>query len=205
MIEIEAVEVRTRRQTLLPATTLTLRPGERRLWSAPPGDAHPALALVVGGRMRPSRGHVLLDGRDDVAALRHAVALVDTPLVSEPDSALHVGTVVGEELALAGRPAGPRDVSSWLAEHGVPSRHLLFGELEPLTRTRVLAELAAAGPRVQHLVITLPDRHGGEPAAWWALASELAERGYGVLVQSTDTTARVLAAGLVAEPHLELL
>lgn len=205
MIELDGVEVRTRRQTMLTATSLTLLPGERRLWAAPPGDAHAALALVVGGRMRPTAGAVRIDGRADTAALRHAVALVDTPLVSEPDTALHVGTVVGEELALAGHAAGPRDVSAWLAEHGVPSRHLLFGELEPLTRTRVLAELAAASPRVRHLVITLPDRHGGEPAAWWSLADDLAGRGYGVLVQSTDITARVLAAGLVTTPTLELL
>ncbi len=81
--------------------------------------------------------------------------------MSEPDDTLPVGTVVGEELALAGLPAGARAVSAWLAGHGVPSRHVIFGELAPLTRTRVLAELAAARPHVHHLVLTLPERHGG--------------------------------------------
>lgn len=205
MIDVDAVEVRTRRQTLLGPTSLVLREGERRLWSAPPGDAHAALALVLGGRMRPSSGQVRLDGVASPEALRHAVALVDTPRVSEPDDALPVGTVVGEELALAGQAAGPRDVSAWLAEHGVESRHRQYGELDPGTRTRVLAELAATGPRVRFLVLTLPERHGGDPTDLWSLAGDLADRGYGVLLQSTDITARVLAAGLTTTPHLELL
>lgn len=205
MIDVDEVEVRTRRQTLLAPTSLVLRAGERRLWTAPPGDAHAALALVLGGRMRPSSGRVRLDGLERPAALRHAVALVDTPRVTEADDALPVGTVVGEELALAGHAAGPRDVSAWLAGHGVASRHRHVGELDGLTRTRVLAELAATAPRVRALVLTLPERHGADPVAVWSLAGDLADRGYAVLLQTTDVTARVLAAGLTTTPHLELL
>jgi len=54
-------------------------------------------------------------------------------------------------------------------------------------------------------VLTLPERHGGDPAGWWALAAELADREHGVLVQTTTATARVLAAGLTSNPLLELL
>jgi len=205
MIHADQVAVAGRRGTLLEPTTLTLRTGERHLVMAEPGHSHSALALVLAGRMRPTSGRMTLDGVADEAALRHVVALVDTPGVSEPDDALPVGTVVGEELALAGLPAGARAVSAWLAGHGVPSRHVLFGELAPLTRTRVLAELAAARPHVHYLVLTLPERHGGDPTGWWALAAELADREHGVLVQTTTATARVLAAGLTSNPHLELL
>ena len=205
MIHADQVAVSGRRGALLEPTSLTLRTGERHLVTAEPGPGHSALALVLAGRMRPTSGRVTIDGAADDAALRHAVALVDTPGDSEPDDALPVGTVVGEELALAGLPAGPRAVSSWLEGHGVPSRHVHFGELAPLTRTRVLAELAAARPQVRYLVLTLPERHGGDPAGWWDLAAELADRDHGVLVQTTTTTARVLAAGLTSNPHLELL
>lgn len=205
MIHADQVAVVGRRGPLLEPTTLTMRTGERHLVTAEPGQGHSALALVLAGRMRPTSGQVTIDGTADEAALRHAVALVDTPGVSEPDDALPVGTVVGEELALAGLPAGARAVTAWLAGHGVPSRHVLFGELAPLTRTRVLAELAAARPHVHYLVLTLPERHGGDPAGWWALAAELADREHGVLVQTTTATARVLAAGLTANPLLELL
>ena len=205
MIHADQVAVSGRRGVLLEPTSLTLHTGERHLVTAEPGPSHSALALVLAGRMRPTSGLVTIDGAADDATLRHVVALVDTPGVSEPDDALPVGTVVGEELALAGLAAGPRAVSSWLEGHGVPSRHVHFGELEPLTRTRVLAELAAARPQVRYLVLTLPERHGGDPAGWWDLAAELADRDHGVLVQTTTVTARVLAAGLVSNPLLELM
>ena len=186
MIHADQVAISGRRGVLLEPTSLTLHTGERHLVTAEPGPSHSALALVLAGRMRPTSGRVTIDGAAD-------------------EDALPVGTVVGEELALAGLPAGPRAVSSWLEGHGVPSRHVHFGELEPLTRTRVLAELAAARPQVRYLVLTLPERHGGDPAGWWDLAAELADRDHGVLVQTTTTTARVLAAGLTSNPHLELL
>lgn len=213
MIQADHVTVSGRRGVLLAPTSLSLDVGERLVVSDEPGPAHSALALVLAGRMRPTSGRVTLDGHedparlrhDDPARLRHAVALVDTPGVSEPDDALPVGTVVGEELALAELAAGPRAVSAWLDSHGVASRHQLFGELAPLTRTRVLAELAAARQHVHYLVLTLPERHGGDPALWWALAGDLADREHGVLVQTTPSTARVLAAGLTSSPHLELL
>ncbi len=35
---------------------------------------------------------------------------------------------------------------------------------------------------MEGLVLVSPDRHGGEPAAWWDLAEEYASRGYAVLV-----------------------
>ncbi len=205
MIHADQVSVIGRRGVLLAPTSVTIDIGERHLVSAEPGPAHSALALVLAGRMQPTSGTVRIDGIGDTASLRRAVALVDTPGVSEPDDALPVGTVVGEELALAGMSAGPRAVSAWLEGHGVPSRRLHFGEIAPLVRTRVLAELAAARPHVHYVVLTLPERHGGDAAGWWELAAELADRDHGVLLQTTPPTARVLAAGLASNPHLELL
>ncbi|MBB3665390.1 energy-coupling factor transporter ATP-binding protein EcfA2, partial [Prauserella sediminis] len=46
-------------------------------------------------------------------AVAARVAVVDAPGVSEPDDALPLRVVVGEELALAGRPANKAAVSRW--------------------------------------------------------------------------------------------
>lgn len=211
MIHAHAVEVLTRRGTLLEPTTLELRPGTPTLLPVAPQPGHAALPLVLAGRLAPTGGRVELDGRDDPALRRHAVALVDVPSVNEPDAGLPVGTVVGEELALAEQPASPAAVSRWLEGHGVGSRHLLFSELDPDLRTRVLAELAVARPHVRYAVLAEPERHGGDPAAWWSLAHDLADRGLGVLVTVTRPTALAFESGafdrlaVVDDHQLELL
>jgi len=46
---------------------------------------------------------------------------------------------------------------------------------------------------VQALVITSPDRHGGDPLGWSAVAADLAERGYAVLVIAGEAAARAVA------------
>ena len=103
---------------LLRPTTLRIGPGEFALVAGDPGDGHTALGLALSGRLRPSTGSVLLDGRDAAAELRAKVALVDAPEVNEPEAALTLRTVVGEELAMIGRRGGRKAVADWLVEHG---------------------------------------------------------------------------------------
>src|SRR5690606_2214819 len=59
-----------------------------------------------------------------------------------------------------------------------------------------LAVLAAENPDVQFVVMTLPDRHGGEASGWWETARTLAASGLGVLVQCTRSSARDLGVDL---------
>jgi len=201
-LALDAVRVEGRRAPLLEAVSLRLATGECVLVAGDPGQGHTALALVATGRIAPFQGTVTLvddEGRPvpSPATLRAVTAVVDLPGVSEPDDVLTVATVVAESLALARRSALPGAASRWLAERGLTERagermDDLFGPV----RTALLAALATERERVRFLVLTLPDRHGGEPAGWWDVARTLATAGYGVLVQCTRSSARDLGAVL---------
>ncbi|CAH0194815.1 hypothetical protein SRABI128_01598 [Microbacterium sp. Bi128] len=56
----------------------------------------------------------------------------------------------------------------------------------------MLLELAALRRGVEGLVLVAPDRHGGEPGAWWRIAEEFAERGYAVLVIAGEASRTTL-------------
>ncbi|BDZ45270.1 hypothetical protein [Naasia aerilata] len=149
------------------------------------------LSLVVSGRMTPTAGSVLLDGRADAATLRTAVALVDTPIVAEPAADLPLGVVIREELAFARHPA--RDARELLEaldarDYAKAPIRLLPGAL----RTRLLAETAAARPGVRALVLTSPERHGGSPDDLAATIAGLAARGFAVLTVTTPATRELL-------------
>ena len=184
------VRVDARPLPLLEPTSLTVRSGERLLVAGEPGHGHTALALALGGRLRVDAGAVELDGRRSGRLLRRSVALVDVPGVSEPDSVLPLASVVAEELAMAGLPTRHGAVGGFLAARGM--EHLASFPLEavpPAARVRVLAEIAAQRPGVLALVLTVPDRFGGDPRGWWGLAAELAAVGYAVVVTCTDASA----------------
>jgi ABC-type hemin transport system ATPase subunit len=178
---------------LLPATSIAVSRGELRAAVGDPGHGHTALALALAGRLRLDAGTVELTGRNGAAALQAAVALVDVPGVSEPDAALPLATSVAEGLAIAGRRAGRTAVRHWLAARDLA--HLARRRMEDVPvpdRTRVLADLAAERPRVNFLVLTLPERHGGAPGGWLPHLRALADREYGVLVTVSPTTAPLL-------------
>ncbi len=159
----------------------------------------PMLAsLVAGGRLVPDRGTVLIDGREDTAALRAAVALVDTPVVAEPGASIPVASVVREELMFAGLPSSRAAVDRLLTDLGASAwRRAPMVDLPPDLRIRLLLELAARRPGVRALVLTAPERHGGTTAGWVALAHEFAERGVAVLV----FTGHAAAAAATARPE----
>jgi hypothetical protein len=193
--------VHARPLPLLEPTSLAVRSGERLLVAGEPGHGHTALALALGGRLKVDGGFVELDGSRSGRALRRAVALVDVPGVSEPDPALPLGTVVAEELAMADLPTRHGAVRDYLDERGLG--HLAGTPLEavaPGARLRVLAGIAAQRPGVLAVVVTVPDRFGGDPAHWWGLAGELADTGLAVVVTCTDASALQLTSAPWAHP-----
>lgn len=191
--------VDARPRPLLDPTDVLVAQGHRLLVSGEPGHGHTALALALGGRLRADAGTVVLDGVAGDERLRRAVALVDVPGVSEPDGVLPLRTVVGEELATAGLPAGRAAVADLLAADGLADLARTPMEALPAaTRTAVLARLAAGRPGVRVLVLTVPDRFGGRPQAWWEQAGSLALAGFAVVVTCTSTSAHLLdVAGLL--------
>ncbi|MFE4464515.1 hypothetical protein ACFRCR_05265 [Oerskovia sp. NPDC056781] len=201
-IAMDDVQVEGRRAPMLEATTLTLASGECVLLAGEPGHGHTALALVATGRLAPFTGTVTLVGDDgttttETADLRRVTAVVDVPGISEPDEALTVGDVVAEELSLAGQRSLPGHAKKWLDAHDLLDRRGdRVDELHGTLRTALLTSLASERADVRFLVLTLPDRHGGEPSGWWAVAESLAALGYGVLVQCTRSSARDLGADL---------
>jgi ABC-2 type transport system ATP-binding protein len=194
-ITADAVSVGSGPAAELPPTSVEFGPDAPAVLALETDRRPTVLSLVVSGRMKPTAGTVLLEGRPDAALLRARVALVDTPIVAEPAADLPVGTVVREELALAGLPASrAADLLRLVgaAEYAKAPLRLLPGAL----RTRLLAETAAARPGVLALVLTSPERHGGDPAELAAIVNGLAERGFAVLTLTTPATQELLTRDL---------
>jgi hypothetical protein len=147
-------------------------------------EGAPTLAsLIAGGRMTPETGRVLLDGRDDPSRIRELFALVDTPTVAEPFADLTVLTVVQEELALADQ-RGNRDNARLLLEAiGLPEHEeTRIKALPTEARLRILSELAVLRPGIRGLILTSPERHGGDTETWFRVVQDLSDRGFTVLV-----------------------
>ena len=192
-LEANGISVRGPHAQMLGATSLRVADHQLVLLAGYPGAGHVAASLGLSGRLKPDTGQVRLDGTADAALLRRRVAVVDAPGITEPDDALPVQTVVGEELAMAGRKAGRKAVRVWLDEHEA-AEHIgkRFEHLPVAARTRLLAELTVARPEVKVVILTLPDRHGGDPQEWYGVGRDLAARGYGVIITCADTSARLL-------------
>jgi ABC-2 type transport system ATP-binding protein len=187
---------------VLPPVSARFAPGAPTLLETEGGNRPTVLSLVASGRMKLDAGsvtavHLDADGQErplKPAELRRAVALIDTPLVADHSDDVSVASVVKEELALArshrraDRPAAYSDRNS-------------FGTLSATDRVSLLIDLALRRPDVEALVITSPERHGGDPARWWRLVRETAARGIAVLVVTDHAT----VAHLRALPHPEPL
>ncbi|SEQ46229.1 hypothetical protein SAMN05216188_103112 [Lentzea xinjiangensis] len=181
---------------LLRPTSLVVKPGELTLVAGEPGSGHTALGLALSGRMKLSTGTV----SPDAWTLRRRVVLVDAPGVTEPEEALSLAAVVGEELAMNGMPSGKKAVHDWLVEHAADEHAAKRFEQVPAgTRCAVLLELAAARPGVTALVLDSPDRYHPDPHEWFDLAHTHVTPERAVVVLCSNSSARIL--GL---PHARL-
>lgn len=179
----------------LPATDAAFASGAVTLVVVETEQRPTVLGLIAAGRMKPASGRVLLDGVDDRRDLHARVALVDAPRASDPDPAVSLAGAIAEELLFAGLPGDPRSVRGWAAQLGVlDALATAVADLAPATRTRVLVELAILRDGVEAVVLASPDRHGGDPHDWWALARSIADRGFAVLVLASPASERVLRA-----------
>lgn len=196
-LELRDVAIGTGPGAALPPVSVTasrLRPGVVGVETL---DAPVLASLVAGGRLRPDRGTVTLDGHVDDDGVRAAVALVDTPGVAEPFPALRLEQVVREELALAGVRASRGTVADFLDAAGLTEHSRTRLEALPTAeRVRALTELALLRPGVHGLVVTSPERHGGDVAAWAGVLAALVERGVTVLVVTSVAAADVVRAHL---------
>jgi ABC-2 type transport system ATP-binding protein len=201
MLEILEVALGDERTPVLPPFSAVL-PDDAPAFAAAEGERGPMLAsLIAAGRLIPDRGTVLLDGAADPAALRRAVALVDTPVVAEPTASLPVGSIVREELRFAGLPSRRRAVEEALDGFALLHwRTRPIGDLLPDDRLRLLLGLAAKRPGVRALVLTAPERHGGRAEGWTDLAQEYADRGMPVLVLGGAAAVEALPAAAGARP-----
>lgn len=195
----------------LPEMSLRFETGTATVVGVETARRPTVLGLVASGRMRPDTGSVRVDGTVAFGKIRTAIALVDAPDVSEPSGEITLAGVTAEELMFAGRSAGPWAVMRTLRELGFDDyARRPMADLPPAVRIRALAELALLRPGVRGLVLTSPDRHGGEPSDWVELARELAERDLAILVvvghawAFADSTpqipAGVFAAGALESP-----
>jgi len=73
--------------------------------------------------------------------------------------------------------------------------------LPPTSRTRMFSELALLRPAVTALIVTSPERHGGDPAEWYDSLAAIAERGITIVIV-TDAATRGLLLGYGARDAL---
>jgi hypothetical protein len=202
-----------RHESALPRISAEYRSGRASLAVAETEQRPSVLGLIASGRMRPDSGEVRIDDAIDLGRLRASIALVDAPEVNDPSGDVSVFGVVAEELMFAGRPSGPLATKKALIDLDVQEwRNWTIGTVPAIVRIRLLTELAIMREDVEGLVLTAPDRHGGDPTEWWGRANELAQRGYAVLVIAgvasatalgIDAAAGTIFHGELAEP-LEL-
>lgn len=157
-------------------------------------DERPLLvSMLIGGRIRPDAGRVLLDGVENTDELRRTTALVDTPFVMEPPAGVSLALVVAEEFSYSGHLTDRRSVTSFLGQHGLRDyAKLPIRALPPTERVRLFSELALLRDDVRTLVITSPERHGGRPTDWYEALAAVATRGINVVIVTDAATADIL-------------
>lgn len=185
------------RAAALPPVSATFGPHAPTVLATEGGSRPTVLSLVASGRMKLDAGSVAAvdeNGRRlSASRLRRAVALIDTPLVAEHSDDVSIATVVREELALAARPRRAD------RPHGY-SDPTAFGSLPADERLRLLIDLALRRADVEGLVVTSPERHGGDPDRWWRVVRETASRGIAVLVVTDAATEAHLMRLPLPEP-----
>jgi len=190
-LELDHVGIGEEPGAPLPVVSAVAAPGHPGVVAVETEQAPVLASLVAGGRMRPDTGRVLLDGREDPAALRRTFALVDTPGVAEPFPVMSLR----EELAFAGQRPSRAHVDTVLDELGM--QHLADTHVQRVpteVRVRLLVELALLRDGVTGVVLTSPERHGGAVAEWFAVVREVARRGVTVVLVTSKAAADAVEA-----------
>ncbi len=195
-VTVDGAAVGSGRGAALPPVSASFGAPAPTLLATEGGIRPTVLSLVASGRMKIDAGSVTaVDERGrrlTASQLRRAVALIDTPLVAEHPDDVSIATVVREELALA---AHHRRADRPLASSDARA----FGSLPADERLQLLIDLALRRQDVAALVVTSPERHGGEPARWWRVLRETAARGIAVLVVTDAAT--VAHLGRLPQPE----
>lgn len=200
-LELDHVGIGDEPGAALPTVSAVAGPGRPGVVAVETEQAPVLASLVAGGRMRPDRGRVLVDGHEDPAAVRRAFALVDTPGVAEPFPVMTVRRIVREELAYAGRRPSRDHVDTVLDSLGMTRYADTHVQRVPTeVRVRLLAELALLREGVTGLVVTSPERHGGAVEDWFAVVRDLAVRGVTVLLVTSKAAAQTAATLLDTIP-----
>jgi ABC-2 type transport system ATP-binding protein len=179
----------------LPPVSLHVRSGVVTAIPVESDERPLLLSLMLGGRLRPDSGQVLIDGVDAASQLREQVALVDTPLVAEPGAGISLAVTVAEECAFAGMPSSSRAVHTLLQEQRLGAYEKLpVRALPAAERVRLFSELAVQRPAVTCIIVTSPERHGAAPDTWLPSLTDIASRGIAVVVVTDALTASALYA-----------
>ena len=186
----------------VPAMTLTAGPGAPTIVAVETDERPMLVSMMLGGRLKPDSGRVTIDGRENLDELRKRSALVDTPVVAEPTAGLSLASIVAEEFSFAGKPSSRRAVHQYLHRQGIAEYGAVpIRALPPIRRTRMFSELALLRPGVNALIVTSPERHGGDPAEWYDSLAEIARRGVAIVIV-TDAATRGLLLGYGARDAL---
>lgn len=194
-ITLDRAAVGTGLGAAVPPLTLDILPGLPHVVSVETAERPMLVSMLIGGRLRADSGRILGDGNHDLDTLRRRTALVDTPVVAEPAPGLTLTVVVAEEMTFAGLPSSRDAVRAFLEQHELLGyARIAVRSLPAGDRVRLFSELALLRPGVDAIVVTSPERHGGDPAAWYAALSAIAGRGITVVIVTDAVTAITLAA-----------
>lgn len=192
-IDLRAIAKEAKRG-LLEETTFSYSSNQVVLVCAETDQRPIVLGLIASGRMKPDHGEVLIDDASNNRLLRRKIALVDAPEISEPEPNVLTRAVVQEQLMFAGHRANPASAMEWLRLHEMSQwARVPIANMRPSARIRMLLLLAAERPKVNGIVLVSPERHGGDPDSWWHSVTELAERGYAMLVITGVAAAKLLS------------
>lgn len=187
-MRVELSEVTKGKGIALPATSVAFESGTVSRVVMETEQRPTVLGLIATGRMKPKSGTVTIDGEDSRRQLRHRIALVDAPGISEPEPGVTFGGAIAEELMYAGLASSPVAARLWARSMNMlDSFETPMADVDPGTRIRALLELAALrtqdGKRpIDGIVLVSPDRHGGDPREWMRITALLAARGMAVLI-----------------------
>ena len=192
-IEVKKLAINKGRIPIIEPTSLRIKQGDLTLIVGETEVSQVAFALSLAGRMKLSSGSVKIDNEENPELLQEIVALVDVPNISEPDDVMKLETIVGEELAIAGRKAMPKHVRAFLQQNKI-SKYAkeTFETLPNKIRYDVLMKLASIRPNTKVLLLAEPDRLGGKPEIWWRIAKKYNKLGFTVVVQCRESSARIL-------------